>query len=98
MTRASRLTCIDPSLHLTCSTICTCDSGGIQALDVNDENGGWGRLAGAANTNSVRNLDIDKIGAGDSLTGAVMLVVTVVIERIEKAAQDGRKSGQIGCR
>ena len=67
-------------------------------MNVNNENRGWGRLAGAANTNSVRNLDIDKIGAGDSLTGAVMFVVTIIIERIEKAVQDRRKSGQMGCR
>jgi hypothetical protein len=51
----------------------TCGSGGIRALHVDDGNGGWYGFAGAGNASSVRNLHVDKVGAADSLAGAVII-------------------------
>jgi hypothetical protein len=54
------------------TTTRACGIGGIRVLHVDDANEGWCGFAGAGNTSSVRNLDVDKVGAADSLTGAVM--------------------------
>jgi energy-converting hydrogenase Eha subunit C len=40
------------------------------------------------NTSSVRNLDVDKVGAADSLTGAVMVMVIIVVERIKRSRHE----------
>jgi hypothetical protein len=74
-----------PSRVPMCTTTGTCGSGGIRVLHAGDAKGGWCEFAGAGNTNSVRNLDVDKVEAADSLTGAVMVMVLViiVIERIK---------------
>ena len=64
------------------NTIGTSGTGRIRVLHADDENGRWwcGFAAGAANTSSVRNLDIDKIGAADSLTRAVMIMMIIVVK------------------
>jgi len=43
----------------------------------------WCGFAGDGNISNVRNLDIDKVGAADSLTGFVVVMVIIVIERIK---------------
>jgi hypothetical protein len=60
----------DPSQAPRLTTTGTCGSGGIRVLHADDGNQGCG-FAGAGNTSGVRNLDVDKVGAADSLTGAV---------------------------
>jgi hypothetical protein len=72
----------------THTTTCTC---GIRVLHVDDANGSWCGFTGAGNT-SVGNLDVDKVGAADSLTGAVMVMVIIVIERIKR-----RRDVVYGC-
>jgi hypothetical protein len=67
----------------------TCGSGGIRVLHANDANRGWYEFAGAGNTSSVRNLDVDKVGAADSRAGAVIIIVITFVERIKR--QDTRK-------
>ena len=47
------------------------------------------------------NLEVDKVGAGDSLTGAVIVMVIIIIEK-KSNVQDARKDkygvSQMGCR
>lgn len=70
----------DPSL----TTTGTCGSSGIRALHADDANGGSSRFAGAGNISSARNLDVDKVGAADSLLAVVVMVmVIIVVERIK---------------
>ena len=37
------------------------------------------------------NLDVDKVRAADSLTGAVMVMVIIIVEKKKSKVQDGRK-------
>jgi hypothetical protein len=65
---------------LTRTTTGTCGSGGtrvllLRVLHADGGNRGWCGFTGAGNTSSVRNLDVDKVGVTDSLTGAVMVMV-----------------------
>ena len=53
----------------TRTTTGTCDSGSIRVLHADDANEGWCGFAGARNIGSVRDLDVDKVGTADSLTG-----------------------------
>jgi hypothetical protein len=64
---------------------CTCGSGGIRVLHAGDTKGGWCGFAGAGDISSVRNLDVD-----DSLTGAVMVMVLVIIvvQRIKRSRRE----------
>ena len=58
----------------TRGTTGTCGRGDIRVLHADDVSGGaWGGLAGAGNTSIVRNLDVDKVGAANSLTGLLWL-------------------------
>jgi hypothetical protein len=86
----------DPSQAPTRTTTGTCGSGGIRVLHADDGNQGCG-FAGAGNTSGVRNLDVDKVGAADSLTGAVMVMMIIVVERIKRSRREG-SSAQMGCR
>jgi hypothetical protein len=63
----------------------------VLVLYADDGNGGWCGFAGAGNTSSVWNLDVDKVEAADLLAGTVMVTVLViiVIERIK--LRDARK-------
>ena len=79
----------------TRTTTGTRGSGGILVLHVDDGNGRWCEFAGAGNTCSVRNLDVDKVGAADSLTGAVMAMVIVVVERIKRSRREDVDGGQL---
>jgi hypothetical protein len=72
----------DPSRAPDAHHHCTCGSGGVRVLHGDD--GGWFRFAGAGHTSSVRNLDVDKVGAADSLTRAVMVMVIIVVERVKR--------------
>lgn len=60
------------------TTNCTSGSGGIHA---GDANGGWCGFTGASNTSSVRNLDVNRVGA-------VMVMVIVVVERIKRSRRE----------
>jgi hypothetical protein len=73
----------------------TCGSGGIRVLHPDDANGGWCGFTGAGNTNSVRNLDVDKVGAADSLTQVVMVIVIIVVERIKSSKREEVDAGQL---
>jgi hypothetical protein len=63
------------------TTTSTCGSGAIRVLHPDDANGGWCRFAGAGNTSSVRNLDIDKVGA-------VIIMVIIVVERTKLSRRE----------
>jgi len=63
--------------------------GGIPVLHADDRKGGWCGFAGAGNTSSVRNLNVDKVGAAESLTGA-----TMVIKRIKRSRHEEVEGGQ----
>jgi hypothetical protein len=43
----------------------------------------------------VRNLDVDKAGAADSLTGAVMVMVIIVVERMKRSRREKLDRGQL---
>ena len=65
------------------TTTSTCGSGDFRDLHAHadDVNGGaCCGFAGASYTSNVRNLDIDKVGAANSLIGAVM---AIVVDRIK---------------
>jgi hypothetical protein len=62
-------------------------SGGIRVLHADDGNKGWDGFAGAGNPSSVRNLDVDKVGVADSLTGAVVMAI-MVVERIKRSRRE----------
>ena len=38
-----------------------------------------------------RNLDVDKVGAADPLTEAVMVMVIIIVEKKKSKVQDARK-------
>jgi hypothetical protein len=73
-------------------------NGGIRVLYPEDANGGWCEFAGAGNTSSVWYLDVNKVGAADSLSGVVMVMVFIVVERIKRSTREGWRSAQMGCR
>jgi hypothetical protein len=60
-------------------------SGGIRVLHADDANGG---LEGVGNTNRVRNLDVDKVGAASPLTGADMVMVIIIVEIIKLSRRE----------
>ena len=67
----------------TRTTSSTCGSGNFRVLQAHSDDVNRGAccgFAGAGYTSSVRNLDIDKVGAADSLIAAVM---AIVVERIK---------------
>jgi hypothetical protein len=82
----------------------TCGSSGIRVLHADDANGGSCGFAQAGNTSSARNLDVDKVGAADSLLAVVVMVmVIIVVERIKikrsrREEVDGWGSAQVGRR
>jgi hypothetical protein len=72
---------------LTRTTTGTCGSGGIRVLllrllHADNGNGGWRGVTGAGNTSSVRNLDVDKVGA---VMGHGVMMVIIVVERIKRS-------------
>ena len=85
----------DPSRAPDAHHTGTCGKGGIRALHADNGKGGWHRFAGAGDGSSVRNLDVDKVGAADSLTGAVVIMVTIVIERIKRPRREEVDGGQL---
>ena len=70
------------------TTTGTCGSGGILVLHVDDGNGWWCGFTAAGNTSSVRNLDIDKVGA-------VMVMVIIVVERVKRSRCEEVDEGQL---
>ena len=80
----------------TRNTTGTCVSDDIQILHADDVNGGESGVGsrGAGDTSSVRNLDIDKVGAADSRTGFVAVMVIIVIERIKLFKTRGSVRGR----
>ena len=67
----------------TRTTSSTCGSGNFRVLHAHSDDVNGGACCGfaaAGYTSSVRNLDIDKVGAANSLIGAVM---AIVVERIK---------------
>ncbi len=82
-----------PGAHY--STTGACGSGGIRVLHAEDENGGWCGFAGAGNTDSVRNFDVGEDGVVDSLTGAVIVMVIIVVKASEFKTRGSRCWGQL---
>ncbi|KAF8497805.1 hypothetical protein F5888DRAFT_1634238 [Russula emetica] len=58
-------------------------------------NDGWCGFAGPGNTSSVRNLDVDKAWAVDSLTGAVIIMVIIVVERMKRSRREELDGGGV---
>ena len=52
-----------------CTSTGTCDSGSIRVLHADDASGELCAFSGARNISSVGNLDVDKVGTADLLTG-----------------------------
>ena len=81
--------------HPTRTTTGTWGRGGIRALHADDGNGGWYGFAGAGNASGVQNLYVDKVGAADSLTGAAVITVIMVVERIKRSRREEVDGGQL---
>ena len=43
----------------------------------------------------MRNLDVDKVGAADPLTGTAVAMVIIVVERIERSRREEVDGGQL---
>ena len=80
----------------TRTTTGACGSDGIRVMHADDENGGVGsRELATPAVCGISSLDVDKVGFADSLTGAVIAMVIIVIERIKRPRRKKVDGGQL---
>ena len=77
------------------TTTCTCGSRGLRVLHADYGNGGWREFAGVGNTSRVCNFDVEKVGAADSFTWAVAVMVIIVVGRIKRSRHEEVVGGQL---